>query len=97
MSRDGKGGPKDAAEAIRWFRLAADQGVALAQFNLGLMYANGLGPRDYVQADMWLSLAEAQGTPDARKNRELVERAMTSAQTAEARELARNWKPKPGP
>jgi TPR repeat protein len=59
------------------------------------MYVNGLGPRDYVQAYMWLSLSEAQGTPDAQRNREIVERYMTAAQTAEARELARGWKPKP--
>jgi TPR repeat protein len=32
------------AEAIKWFRLAAGQGFAIAQYNLGLMYANGLGP-----------------------------------------------------
>ena len=95
MSRDGKGGPKNYADAIKWFRLAADQGLALAQFNLGLMYANGLGPRDYVQAHMWLSLSAAQGTQDAPRNREIVERHMTTAEIAEARELARDWKPKP--
>ena len=31
------------AEAARWYRLAADQGHAGAQYNLGLMYANGRG------------------------------------------------------
>jgi TPR repeat protein len=95
MSRDGKGGPKNYTDAIKWFRLAADQGLALAQFNLGLMYANGLGPQDYVQAHMWLSLSATQGTQDAPRNREIVERHMTTAEIAEARELARDWKPKP--
>lgn len=95
MSRDGNGALKNYAEAMKWFRLAADQGLALAQFNLGLMYANGLGPQDYVQAHTWLSLSAAQGTQDAPKNREIVERHMTTAQIAEARELARDWKPKP--
>src|SRR5882757_4306182 len=55
------------------FRLAADQGQVLAQFNLGLMYANGMGPQDYVQAHMWLSLAAARGAQEALKNREIVE------------------------
>ncbi len=42
--------PEDAAEAVRWYRLAADQGYAAAQYNLGIMYASGLGvPLDYVQ------------------------------------------------
>jgi hypothetical protein len=44
---------------------------------------------------MWLSLSAAQGTQDAPKNREIVERHMTTTQIAEARELARDWKPKP--
>ena len=30
---------------MRWYRLAADQGLADAQHNLGLMYANGEGVR----------------------------------------------------
>src|SRR5882757_2763488 len=77
------------------FRLAADQGQVLAQFNLGLMYANGMGPQDYVQAHMWLSLAAARGAQEALKNREIVERHMTTAQIADARELARDWKQKP--
>ena len=32
----GKGVPQDDAEAVRWYRLAADQGLALAQFSLGV-------------------------------------------------------------
>ena len=36
---------------MRWYRLAAEQGLADAQNNLGLMYANGEGlPDDYVLA-----------------------------------------------
>ena len=36
---DGRG-PKDYAEAVRWYSAAADQGLALAQNNLGYCYAN---------------------------------------------------------
>ena len=33
----GRGGvPQDKAEAVKWFRYAADQGGAQAQYNLGL-------------------------------------------------------------
>jgi TPR repeat protein len=28
---------------VKWWRLAADQGLAQAQFNLGVIYAQGLG------------------------------------------------------
>ena len=31
---NGDGVPQDAAEAVRWYRLAAAQGLALAQYNL---------------------------------------------------------------
>ncbi len=50
----GRGVPQDNAEALRWYRLAAAQGLADAQFFLGFMYAEGLGvPQDDVQAHMW--------------------------------------------
>ena len=35
----GQGVPEDDAEAVRWYRLAAEQGLASAQLNLGVMYA----------------------------------------------------------
>src|SRR5438876_304360 len=34
---------KDFAEAVNWFRKAAEQNHANAQFNLGFCYANGQG------------------------------------------------------
>ena len=43
MCANGIGVPKNDAEAVKWFRLAAEQGLARAQHNLGLMYANGTG------------------------------------------------------
>ena len=41
MYDNGKGVPQDYAEAVKWYRLAAEQGYARAQYNLGLMYDNG--------------------------------------------------------
>ena len=38
MYANGEGVPEDDAEAVKWYRLAADQGDAYAQFNLGVMY-----------------------------------------------------------
>ena len=59
---DGTGVPKDYAEAVRWYRLAADQGYAKAQYNLGVCYFNGQGvPRDYAEAVRWCRLAANQG------------------------------------
>jgi TPR repeat protein len=33
----------DCEEAVSWYRKAAEQGYAEAQFNLGIMYATGEG------------------------------------------------------
>ena len=76
--------------------LAAEQGDAHGQSNLGLSYAKGEGvPQDYILAHMWFNLAAAQGNANAIKGRDMVAGAMTPAQIAEAQRLAREWKPKP--
>jgi uncharacterized protein len=43
MYANGQGVPQDYAEAVSWFRKAADQGVAAGQYNLGVMYRDGQG------------------------------------------------------
>ena len=49
-----------------WYRRAADQGLAIAQYNLGILYDNGHGvARDYREAAKWYRLAAAQGDADA--------------------------------
>lgn len=59
----GDGVPKDAAEAFRWYRMAAVQGHADAQAQLGGLYANPAGgvPKDYLEAMTWYRRAAAQG------------------------------------
>ena len=37
MYAEGRGVSKDEAEAVRWYRLGADQGFTVAQLELGLM------------------------------------------------------------
>lgn len=60
------GTPKDAAEAARWFRLAAEQGSPHAQVNLAGIYEEGRGvPRDDAEAVNWLVKAADQGHPRA--------------------------------
>eukprot|EP00931_Biecheleriopsis_adriatica_P043236 TRINITY_DN2472_c0_g1_i11.p4 TRINITY_DN2472_c0_g1~~TRINITY_DN2472_c0_g1_i11.p4 ORF type:complete len:103 (-),score=28.68 TRINITY_DN2472_c0_g1_i11:8-316(-) len=56
--RDGRGVEKDEVEAARLFRLAAEQGDADAQYNLGVMYRDGRGvPKDEVEAARLYGLA----------------------------------------
>lgn len=59
---DGLGVPKDEHEAVRWYRLAADQGNADAQCLLGAMYGDGRGVKqNYSEAVKWVRLAADQG------------------------------------
>ena len=56
----------DYATAFQVYHSLADQGLAVAQFNLGLMYANGQGvSRDETEAMKWYRLAADQGRSDA--------------------------------
>jgi hypothetical protein len=58
----GQGVPQDYAEAMRWYRLAANQGEAEAQANIGYLYAHGLGvPQDCAVATEWIGRAAAAG------------------------------------
>ena len=96
MYATGRGVPQDYAEAVRWYRLAAEQDNASAQVSLGLKYATGEGvPQDYVSAHMWLNLAAAAGVArggvGASKAREMVAESMTREQIAEAQARAREW------
>ena len=61
--------PQDFVQAVKWYRLAAEQGDAYAQYTLGLMYAKGQGmPQDFVQAVKWYRLAAEQGAASAQFN-----------------------------
>ena len=54
----------DRAEAMRWYRLAAEQGDAEAQRKLGNCYFAGRGvPRDYVEAATGSARPPARATP----------------------------------
>jgi TPR repeat protein len=59
---NGQGVPQNDAEAMRWYRLATEQGHATAQNNVGNMYADGQGvPQDYAEAMKWYRLSAEQG------------------------------------
>jgi TPR repeat protein len=48
----------DYAEAMGWYRKAADQGDRNAENLIGTLYSNGLGvPRNLEQAGHWFSKA----------------------------------------
>jgi TPR repeat protein len=66
MFAKGRGVAQDDAEAVRWYRLAAAQGYAYAQFNLGNMFEKGRGvAKDTAEAIRLYRLAAAQGVAAA--------------------------------
>ena len=86
MYNQGAGVVQDFQQAMKWWKLAAAQGNALAQINLGLRYSV---TQDFVRAGMWLNVAAAQGYPRADDFWAAVAVRMTKDQIARAQALAR--------
>jgi uncharacterized protein len=60
---------QDYAAAVDWYRKAAEQGNAIAQYNLGDMYRIGEGvPPDYEATASWYRKAAEQGHARAQNN-----------------------------
>ena len=60
---------KSLAQAVEWYQAASTQGVAAAQTNLGLMYAQGRGVKqNYDEARKLWELAAVSGHPMAQFN-----------------------------
>jgi len=53
-------------QSVKWYQMAASQGYADAQSNLGFMYYRGTGiPQNRSTAIMWFKKAAAQGQQGA--------------------------------
>lgn len=64
-----EGVPVDDGAAVRWYRLAAEQGRVAAQSAIGLSHLLGIGvPRDDREAVRWLRLAAEQGDATSQFN-----------------------------
>jgi uncharacterized protein len=61
--------PKNYEESVNWFKMSAEQGLDIAQFNLGLMYSEGKGiTKNDKEALKWFSKSAKQGFPEAQYN-----------------------------
>ena len=84
----GRAVKRNFAHAFQLFEKAAEQGYAVAQNNLGLMYANGQAvARDYVWAYAWLDLAAAQ-ISGCTNLRDRIGKEMTPEEIVRARDIA---------
>jgi len=69
MYAHGRGVARDDAQAIAWYRRAAEKGEATAMKDLGIMYQRGLGvTQDDTQAVDWYRKAADKGEPLAMTN-----------------------------
>ena len=81
---------EDAKEAVKWYRKAAEQGHASAQYNLGVAYEVGEGVlEDDVTAYAWYNIAAANGNGIAKINKSIVVKDMTPEQIAEGQKLSK--------
>lgn len=65
----GAGIKQDYEEAFKWFQKAANLGEPSAQFNVGMMYAEGKGTKqDFIEAAKWYKKSAEQGKASAQLN-----------------------------
>jgi TPR repeat protein len=90
MYANGQGVSQDDKTAVKWYKLAAKQGNAGAQLNLGLMYGMGNGViQNNVYAHMWFNIAASSGDKTGVRNRDIIAKRMTPSQLETAKKLAR--------
>ena len=83
-------------KAIRWYRIAAEHRQAEAQYNLGAMYARGVGVDiDHIKAYMWFSIAGDYSDSEDQLYI-LSEFLLTPSQVTQAERMAKKWRLKYG-
>ena len=92
MLTKGTGVEPDVAEAVRWYRRAAEAGHYPSQARLGYCCAKGLGTAvDPVEAFVWLTLASRHGVGLAMAELEELVRTMSAEQKAAASQRLARW------
>ena len=90
MYDQGQGVARDQVEAAKWFRKAAEQGDAGAQFQMGKRCQRdgfdapiGNAGEAKIEAFKWFNLAAAQGYKDSEIYRERISLVLTREEFAE--------------
>ena len=98
LDADAGGHGANYKSASFWFRKAADRGVADSQFNLGILYARGIGvEQNLAESFKWFSLAAAQGDADAARKRDDVAKRLDPQSLAAARLAIQTFSVEPQP
>jgi TPR repeat protein len=81
MYGNGEGVPRDYAQALHWYLLAAEQDHSAALTTLGFMYDHGQGVNaDDAKSLMYYSKAAKKGDENAIKNRDMLEARIAKQQ-----------------
>src|SRR5260370_16475663 len=84
MYASGEGVPKDDKKALEWFKKAAEQGYADAEYNLGTRYLFGSATeRDFETAAHWFLKAAEQANlsaPDTLGRMSLIATGLPTAE-----------------
>ena len=88
----------DAAVSVRWHTLAAEQGIARSQEQLGAAYGLGRGVLiDHLQAYKWTALAASRLSGEefdrVSKARDSLVDLLPDSQLNAANRIAKDWKP----
>ena len=87
----GEGVGTNYKEAMKWYLLAAERGNKDAPNNIGVLYMIGFGvPRSFLKAHTWFTIAGA-GDSEAIRNKNFLEKKLTSEQLAESKRRAEEW------
>jgi len=89
MLEQGQGTPANLAEAYKWYKKAADQGIADAYFALGQIYHRGVVvPKDAIQAFAAFDVAARLGHAVSGDWRGMVSNTLNEEQLAKAQKMA---------
>jgi hypothetical protein len=86
---NGRGVLQDYKQAVYWYRKAAKQGHANAQYNLGEKYARGEGVlQDNKKAYMWFNLARYNGEKNTKSAFDIMKKLMAPVDIGKAQEAS---------
>ncbi|MEQ1784026.1 MAG: peptidoglycan-binding protein, partial [Hyphomonadaceae bacterium] len=84
------------AAAVEWFRTASDLGLVDSQYNLAVLYEQGLGlSQDKSEAAYWFEVAGRAGDQDASRRARTLLGDMQPTQAEVIKRKARAFNPKP--
>jgi hypothetical protein len=82
----------DTRQTAYWFRKAAGQGLAKAQYALGTLYVQGRGvSKDMVEGYKWIRVSGPATDDHVRAVLKTLSRSMTPEEIERAEQAARNW------